>query len=469
MKLRHNHTVISPKATQAFKSKVTALCYTRDSKFLGVATSDRLISIYDEQGNRLDKFNTKPKNKGPKNYLLRSIQFGPDVKNPKLLVGQTDGAVFVYKWTNSNNNDKNNNNDDDDDIGNDNVWCGKKSICNKFLEASPIVSVAWHDGNPSQCVYVLMEGKIKIGHLNSNQSQLLYSIDSCTVSFAVSTSGSELLSGHIDGSIFKFRFQTKTTKASCSKIIQHSHPPYLLSWGKSICVTDHCNNLTFYSNDGNEEQIFESAEEIDEANGQRLSRTVASFSSTGESVAVGGFDSFSIFTWNSVQECWEQSVTQSVVNMCSVTALTWNSNGSCVALGSSTGLLDTYNAAYRHYIIKNEYEITHVSSSEVLVRKKAPNATPVILISQYGIIDKVDIYSEVNSQELRYLIARTKDSLILCDMQALKNAEPFEIEWHGDSDEKGKFIFDAPEACIISHSGELTVVEVSFNGIIFIK
>lgn len=66
MKLWHKQTVVSPNATQDFQSKVTALCYTRDNKYLAVATQDRLISIYDENGDEVDKFNTKPNNKGPK-------------------------------------------------------------------------------------------------------------------------------------------------------------------------------------------------------------------------------------------------------------------------------------------------------------------------------------------------------------------------------------------------------------------
>ena len=43
----------------------------------------------------------------------------------------------------------------------------------------------------------------------------------------------------------------------------------------------------------------------------------------------------------------------------------------------------------------------------------------MILSRQYGIINKVDIYSEVHSQDLRHLIAWTKDSLILSDLRVL--------------------------------------------------
>lgn len=452
MKLWRNQTLVSPQTTQDFRSKVTALCYTRDNKFLGVATSDRLISIYDEQGNRVDKFNTKPNNKGPKDYIVRSIQFGPEVHSPKLVVGQTDCIVFVYKWSTSTNDDT------------EKVWGGKKSICNKFVETSPIVSVVWPDNNPSQCVYALMEGKIKIGNLRTNQSQLLYSIQSRAVSLALNSTATELLSGHSDGAIYKFTFPTKSCKATCSKIVTHSHPPYLLCWGQSICVADSV--MTFYGIDGSE-QIIGEADDLsrdERSNGY----TMTCASPNGYSIAAGSFDTFSLFVWDPLAQRWGKSVTRSVENMCSVTAFTWAWNGSGIALGTSTGLLDTYNAAYRQYIYKGAYEITHVSLSEVLVHdKKTPNSSPIMLSSSHGEIVKVKIYRcpETNN-ELRYLIAKTKGSLILCDLKSSRSIQAFEIEWYAGDDHQEKFIFDAPEACIISHAGELTIVEVMIEYLI---
>ena len=74
MKLRHAQTLVSPKkGSHNFQSKVTALCYTRDNVFLAVATCDNLISIFDERGHRVEKFNTKPNSRGPKDYLIRYV------------------------------------------------------------------------------------------------------------------------------------------------------------------------------------------------------------------------------------------------------------------------------------------------------------------------------------------------------------------------------------------------------------
>ena len=441
MKLWHNKTLIDPKVSSEFRSKVTALCYTKSNKFLAVATSDRLISIFDENGIRVDKFSTKPNNKGPKDYIVRSIQFGPEIDNPKLLVGQSDSIVFVYKWSTKNH-------------AEESVWDGKKSICNKFEETSPIVSALWPHNTPTQCVYALMEGKIKIGNMKTNRSQLVYSIESCAVSLSLNIAATELLSGHSDGSIYKFTFPTDSSKGSCSKIITHSHPPYLLSWGDSICVLDD-SVMTFYGMDGNVEQVVEA--------GGLSSKGYSTIcaSPSGNSIVAGAFDSFDLFVFDINKRLWNRSIARSIQNMCSVTALTWTSNGSRLALGTSTGLLDSYDVAYRHYIYKGVYEITYVSLSEVIVRNlEIPNASPTVLSSSQEEIISLNIYPDIDDNELRYLIAKTKKSMILCDLSLGNAIQPFEFEWYSGDSSQETFIFDAPEACIISNAGELTIVEV---------
>ncbi len=378
-----------------------------------------------------------------KDYIVRSIQFGPETYSPKLAVGQSDCIIFVYKWSINEGEDA------------EKIWNGKKSICNKFNETSPIVSSVWPCKTPTQVVYALMEGKIKVGNLRTNQSQLLYSIESYVISLALNATGAELVSGHNDGSIYKFTFPTKASKATCSKIATHPQPPYLLSWGESICVADSI--LTFYGTDGRKTQIIGEGELREEVN--KYSVTCAS--PNGLSIAAGSFDNFSLFTWSSQEQQWKESITRSVENVYSITALAWTSNGSGIALGSSTGLCDTYDAAYRHYVYKGVYDITHISLSEVLVRDiQTPNSSPIMLSSCKGEITKVDVFPESNTKELRYLIAKTKASLILCDLKSLGGIEAFEIEWYGDGHQE-KFNFDALEACVIYHAGEMTIIEVN--------
>ena len=119
MKLKHFQSLTSP--SEGATVKVTALCWSPSGKKLAVCTSDRVVLMFDEDGNRKDKFSTKPADKGPKNYVVRDMVFSP--QSDKLAVAQSDNMVFVYK------------------LGND--WGEKKSICNKFQHSSSITCLVW--------------------------------------------------------------------------------------------------------------------------------------------------------------------------------------------------------------------------------------------------------------------------------------------------------------------------------------
>lgn len=54
-----------------------------------------MVTLYDENFEKRDKFSTKPADKGPKNYIVRALCFSPD--STKLAVAQSDCIVFVYK------------------------------------------------------------------------------------------------------------------------------------------------------------------------------------------------------------------------------------------------------------------------------------------------------------------------------------------------------------------------------------
>ena len=146
MQLRHSSTLMQPaEGSSPWKAKVTAICFAPDNSRMAVVTTDRIVSIYDENGERVDKFSTKPNDKGPKNYLVRAMNFCPDPAQPKLAVAQSDNIVFVYKWTGAP----------------DSIWEGKKSICNKFAGTSPVTSLVWPVNHPFEVVYGLAEGKVR--------------------------------------------------------------------------------------------------------------------------------------------------------------------------------------------------------------------------------------------------------------------------------------------------------------------
>ena len=57
--------------------------------------------------------------------------------------------------------------------------------------------------------------------------------------------------------------------------------------------------------------------------------------------------------------------------MYSITAMSWKNNGSSLAVGTLCGLLDLYDACIRRYTYKKVFEVTYVSPSQVLIRKKS--------------------------------------------------------------------------------------------------
>ena len=78
-----------------------------------------------------DKFSTKPADpKGSKTYVVRGMAWSPD--SSKLAIAQSDNIVFVYK------------------LGHE--WGDKKSICNKFQQASSITCICWPEARPNELV-----------------------------------------------------------------------------------------------------------------------------------------------------------------------------------------------------------------------------------------------------------------------------------------------------------------------------
>ena len=77
MKLTHRQTIIKNDkgiSSPGYLSKrITALCFSPDNQHLFVATADRIVTIYDDGGGRVDRFNTKTNGDGPKDYVIRCV------------------------------------------------------------------------------------------------------------------------------------------------------------------------------------------------------------------------------------------------------------------------------------------------------------------------------------------------------------------------------------------------------------
>jgi intraflagellar transport protein 172 len=555
---QHHRDVVKSLKITLNKSAVTAICYSHDNERIAVATKDRIITLYNHKGEQVDRFNTKQNSNyadgdtTKKDYIIRSIQFAPpcsadhhddsgkdQLQSPKLAVAQSDAIVFIYKWKSHNQHPrgKKNNSTQHGDQHNDEghlmmeqarkksntgihtgttlagssssscKWSGKKSISNKFMEDSPITALVWSRKHPYQVVYGLHQGKVRIGNLRTNKAQTLYKGSSDTaaadkndsnpvISLALNLNGTELLSGHQDGSIYKFIFPTSTStkikSSACTNLIKVSIIPYTLSWGRSICIGGTNGKISFYSHDGQEEQCFvynnnnnnnntkntdhegvstmlQHNHELTSEEKSRISSqfTTSIFSPSGDDVIVGSFDCFYLFSWSAATKCWEERNIHIVKNMYSITALDWKANGSSIILGTSSGLIDEYDATFRQFTYKDSFLITYVSPSQLLIRDKDEvNSCPILIQSSKGReIVKVKIYHDPGTTVYRYVVASTKQSLILCDMESPLSSTS-EIPWSFQKELHEKFIFDAANACVISNAGELSIVEVSCSDIV---
>ena len=244
------------------------------------------------------------------------MAYSPD--SSKLAIAQSDNIVFVYK------------------LGVE--WGERKSICNKFLQQSPITCLVWPLDRPNEVVFGLAEGRVRIGNCRSNKAATLYSTESYVTALAASPDGSAIISGHNDGCIYRFCFQDGAYgPAGQNKLCQHSVPPYALAWGEAVCAAGNDCKVSFYDKDGGKIQDFDHS-------GQPNSKefTVAAFNPSGESVVLGSFNRF--FIYNLSRGMWEEVGQKVIENFYSVTSLAWKQDGSRLAVGNLTGAIECYDA-----------------------------------------------------------------------------------------------------------------------------
>ena len=74
-----------------------ALAWAPNHTKLAVCTVDRVVLLFDENGEKRDKFATKPADAelGKKCYQVTALAFSPD--STKVAVGQTDNIIYVYR------------------------------------------------------------------------------------------------------------------------------------------------------------------------------------------------------------------------------------------------------------------------------------------------------------------------------------------------------------------------------------
>eukprot|EP00698_Gefionella_okellyi_P025059 TRINITY_DN9055_c0_g1_i1.p1 TRINITY_DN9055_c0_g1~~TRINITY_DN9055_c0_g1_i1.p1 ORF type:complete len:1722 (-),score=456.28 TRINITY_DN9055_c0_g1_i1:33-5198(-) len=424
MQLRHVKSVF-PAGDQI--NKVTAIAWAPNGRKFAIATQDRSVHLFDENGERRDKFSTKPADaKGARTYLVKGLAFSPD--STKLAVAQTDNMVFIYK------------------LGLE--WGEKKSICNKFAQSSAVTCVCWPLQRPNEVIYGLAEGKVKAGNMRTNKPVVLYSQTSYVTSIAPSPDGNGVIAAHYDGSIFRYTFDDAGSPIH-ARVCQHPSIPTSIAWGQCILVGGIDSKIVLYDKDGRVQQTFDySGDETEKEFGS------AAFSPSGECCVVGSYNRFRVFTQNRRAGGWDEEVKE-IENIYSVGAVGWKADGSSVAIGGLTGAVEMYDACVRRYKYRGTFEITYVSPSTVIVKRLASQDRIKLQSHLRQEISRISIYRD------RYLVAFTPETLMVADLVPCKLSE---VQWRSQGEEK--FFFDNPNVCMVFNAGELSLIEYGENEIL---
>lgn len=247
-------------------AKICCMAWAPNNTKLAVCNVDRVVLLYDENGERRDKFSTKPIDSkyGKKSYTVKGMAFSPC--STKIAVGQTDNIIYVYK------------------IGED--WGDKKVICNKFVQTSAITCLMWP--MDAAIIFGLSEGKVRLANTRNNKSSTVYNTDSYVVSVVSNISGKGMLSGHADGTIVRYFFDDEGSNESQGKIITHPCPPYALSWAANSIVVAGCDRkVVVYGRDNRVIQTFDYSRDESEKE-----FTVSATNPSGQSVVIGSYNRY---------------------------------------------------------------------------------------------------------------------------------------------------------------------------------
>ena len=404
--------------------KISAVAWSSNGQKLAVSTADRVVHLYDDSGERKDKFPTRPAEKNQSSYVVRALAFSPDCT--KIAIAQSDSIVFVYK------------------LGTE--WGERKSICNKYQQSAAVTCLTWPTSKSNDIIFGLADGKIKSGQLKTNKTVSLYATDSYVVSVACSKDGEQIISGQLDGTIYRFTLESR----QFTKLVTHTSVPYALDWGEHICAAGNDGKIIFYTDDGS---IFQ---RMDYGNDSSVKEfTIGAFNPSGDTVVLGNFNKFFVIGFNPQRGDYVEKAVKNIENLYSVTALCWKPDGSKLVLGSLCGSVDVFEVCLRKARYKGKFEFVYVSISQVIVTELA-TSMKVAIKSDYGLeITKINIYKD------RFIVANTSDTLLLGDLETSSLSE---IQWRGSG--KEKFDFTNDRVCMIFNVGELILVEYGHNEIL---
>ncbi|CUT99105.1 intraflagellar transport protein 172 [Echinococcus multilocularis] len=426
MHLKHFKTLIP---YQPVESKISALAWSPNSKRLAVSTSDRLIVLFDEDGERRERFSTKPADgKSKKGYVVTGLSFSFD--STKLAIAQSDNMVFVYKLGES--------------------WEDKKAICNKFPQRNPVTCIIWPSEH--QIIMGLMDGKVRLANTKNNKSLTIFNSGSYVVSLAASPIGRGFISGHADGKIARYNFDDDGNCVLQAKVATHPVPPFALTWaGNSIFAAGFDRRVVIYGRDGKARQHFDYSKDPTEKES-----TVAVSGPGGHVVAIGSYNKIRVYNFSIRKNVWEEFPPKVIRNLYTITAMCWKADGSKLTIGTLCGGVDQFDCCMKRKILRY-FEFVYVGPSQIIVLNKQTQ-DKTLLRSNYGYeIEDVNVMGGDS-----YLIAQTSDTLILAH---IPTKELSEVHWKKNGT-KYKILFSSRKFCVIFGAGELFVIEYGLSEVL---
>ncbi|XP_041496083.1 intraflagellar transport protein 172 homolog [Microtus oregoni] len=308
------------------------MAWSQNNAKYAVCTVDRVVLLYDEHGERRDKFSTKPADMkcGWKSYMVKGMTFSPD--STKIAIRQTDNIIYVYK------------------IGEDCPIPGGMSVSQQKVPRA-----------------IHPDGKVQrvLSPVYSGLQSTLLSSDW----LKASCSGKGILSGHADGTIVRYLFGDEGSRGSQGKLVNHPCPPYALAWATNSIVAAGCDRrIVAYGKEGHVLQTFDYSR-----NPQEREFTTAAASPGGQSVVLGSYDRLRVFNWSPRRSIWEEAKPKEIANLYTITALAWKRDGSRLCAGTLCGGVEQFDCCLRRSIYKNKFELTYVGPSQIALQGSGGN------------------------------------------------------------------------------------------------
>lgn len=411
--------------------KIFAISWSPNLLRLAVAHVDERrsvrITLYEENGNKKEMFQTKAANKNSKSYVVKDIAFSPD--STKLAVSQSDCIIFVYN------------------LGHN--WGDKKTICNKFEQNRPVTSMVWPNKKQNEIYFGTADGKVKVGILKTNSASALYATDSYVLSLSYNQDNTTLISIHMDLSVYLYKFETNTS----TKICNLPSIAYCLSFlqDNSFMIATLEKKIYIYTTPSAEiAQIFDYSRED-----KLKDFTICKINSNYDLIAVGNYNKLFIFGYNVKHKQWEQTCILEIDNYYSFTALCWKQDFGILVTGSLCGALDMFESCVKKSVIADKYEITYISLVQVIIKDVEKNKRMTIKTNLSNEI------THVNIQSNNFIVATTERSVIVGEISTQKWSE---VQWNFTGNEK--YDFNNSGVCLVYVNGEIAVIEFGNNDIV---